>query len=102
VPADVADVQQTVAHQMYLDVSAELGLLGLAAFLAFLWYGVRGAFRARRSPDRRQVADGVLVGLAGTLVAACFLSEQFFLPIWLLGALGIALDLVPSPRAGGS
>lgn len=96
VPADVPGVAQTVAHQMYLDVSAELGLLGLAAFLAAVAYGVRGALRARRLPDLRPMADAVLISFSGTLVAACFLSEQFYLPIWLLVALGVALDPAPS------
>ncbi len=98
VPAGVVSVDQTVAHQMYLDVSAELGIVGLVAFLAVLGYGVRGAARARRRPQLRWLGDAVLVGFAGTLVAACFLSEQFYLPVWLLAALGIALDPA-RPRA---
>ncbi|MEZ0579075.1 oligosaccharide flippase family protein [Nocardioides sp. MH1] len=92
VPAGVPAVDQTVAHQMYLDVAAELGLLGLAAFLAVIAYGVRGAVRGRRWAETRPLADAVLLGLAGTLAAACFLSEQLYLPVWLLVALGIALD----------
>lgn len=90
-PADVPVVRQSVAHQMYLDVGAELGLPALAAFLAALGYGVRGALRARRRPALRPVADAVVVAFAGTLTAACFLSEQFYLPVWLLVALGTAL-----------
>ncbi|NYJ01431.1 hypothetical protein HNR19_002129 [Nocardioides thalensis] len=96
VPADLADVDESVAHQMYLDVSAELGLLGLAAFLAAIGYAVRGALRARRSPDHRPLAQAVLIAFAATLVAACFLSEQFYLPVWLLVALGAAVDPEPS------
>lgn len=92
VPAGVPEVDQTVAHQMYLDVSAELGLLGLGAFVAVLGGGVRAGLRARRAPDRRRTADALLVGLAGTLAAACFLSEQLYLPVWLLVALAVALE----------
>ncbi|WP_418059586.1 oligosaccharide flippase family protein [Pimelobacter simplex] len=90
-PAGVPAVRQTVAHQMYLDVGAELGLPALVAFLAALGYGVRGAWRARRSPALRPLGDAVVVAFAGTLTAACFLSEQFYLPVWLLVALGTAL-----------
>ena len=99
-PADVASVEETVAHQMYLDVGAELGLLGLAAFVAALGYAIRGALRATRlAPEDRTLARAVLIGFAGTLVAACFLSEQLYLPVWLLVALGVALDPVrPSGR----
>lgn len=92
VPVDVGAVHQTVVHNMYLDVASELGLLGLAAFLAAIGYAVRGALRARHLTERRTLADAVLIAFAGTLVAACFLSEQFYLPTWLLVALGIALD----------
>jgi hypothetical protein len=38
------------------------------------------------------------MSLAGCLVAASFLSEQYYLPVWLLVALGAALD--PVPQAG--
>ena len=102
VPAGTTGVQQTVAHQMYLDVSAELGLLGLGAFLAVLVLGSRGALRARSLPDRRRLADAVVIALSGTLVSACFLSEQFYVPVWLLVALGIALDPTPVDRLGRS
>jgi O-antigen ligase len=97
-PGDVAAVEQTVAHNMYLDVASELGLLGLAAFLALVGYAARGALRSRRIVARRTLADAVLVAFAGTLTAACFLSEQFYLPLWLLVALGVALDPGPSAR----
>lgn len=98
-PAGVAEVEQTVAHQMYLDVSAELGLLGLAAFGTVLACGVHGAARARHDARVRPLADAVLVAFAGTLVAACFLSEQLYLPVWLLAALGLALEPVRGGRS---
>ena len=97
-PAGTSHVDQTVAHQMYLDVSSELGLLGLGAFLAILAYGVRGALRARTAPERRPLANATLIAFAGVLVAACFLSEQLYLPVWLLVALGIALEPALRPR----
>ncbi|NHA01052.1 O-antigen ligase family protein [Nocardioides sp. W3-2-3] len=76
VPAGVTEVRQTVVHQMYLDVSAGTGLLGLVAFGAVLACGIHGAARARTLVRTRPLADAVLVAFAGTLVAACFLSEQ--------------------------
>nr|WP_281363765.1 O-antigen ligase family protein [Nocardioides daedukensis] len=90
-----------VVHQMFLDVSAELGLLGLAAFLALLAAGGGGAVRAVRSgPDQhRLLAAATCVSLFGTVGAATFLSEQYYLPIWMLAALGAALD--PGGRTGG-
>lgn len=87
-----------VAHQMYLDVASELGLLGATAFVAMLALGVAGAARARRSPGTAPMAAAVCIAFAGTLVAASFLSEQYYLPVWLLVAFGAALD----PRGEGT
>lgn len=82
-----------VAHQMLLDVSSELGLLGLAAFLAVIGLGVRGAWRGLgpRGRDRR-LAAALLASFAAVLVSSTFLSEQYYLPLWLLVALGAALE----------
>ncbi|MBC9735626.1 O-antigen ligase family protein [Nocardioides marmotae] len=87
---DAVDHDLDVAHNTYLETSAEVGLLGLAAFLGLLGAGylaARSGWRARR--DR--LAGGVGVALAGTAVAAVFVTEQYFLPLWLLCALGAAL-----------
>lgn len=85
--------QLDVAHETYLEVSAELGLIGLAVFLAILWYGFAGARRRSllRGPQQA-LAGGVCAGLIGTMVAAVFLTEQYYLPLWLLAACGAALD----------
>lgn len=81
-----------VAHQMLLDVSSELGLLGLAAFLAMIAAGILGAARAHRQEQHTRLAAAVVLAFVGTLVASTFLSEQYYLPIWLLVAFGAALD----------
>ncbi|GGO78747.1 O-antigen polymerase [Nocardioides deserti] len=88
-PDDV-DHDLDVAHNTYLETSAELGLLGLAAWLGLLVAGylaARSGWRARG--DR--LAGAVGVALAGTAVAAVFVTEQYFLPLWLLCALGASL-----------
>ncbi len=81
----------SVVHQMYLDVSSELGLVGLAVFLGLIGAGGLAAWRGRAGDDPG-LATAVVVALVGVLVAALFLSEQYYLPIWLLVALGAALD----------
>lgn len=90
-----------VAHQMMLDVSSELGLLGAAAFASMLGAGVVAARRsAGPSADlrflprdsRRLLGAAALASLAATLAAALFLSEQFYLPLWLLVAVAAAID----------
>lgn len=92
------DVQRfDVAHQTYLEVASELGLLGLATFLAIIGQGLSAALRA--APDQRPqgyLARGICFAFVGALAAATFLTEQYYLPLWLLTALGVVLD----PRRG--
>ncbi|HWL36819.1 MAG TPA: O-antigen ligase family protein [Frankiaceae bacterium] len=86
--------QLKVAHQMYLEVAAELGFVGLTAFLLIGitgWTSARRVVRAR-GPDRA-LAVGVQGALLGMAVAAMFLTEQYYLPVWLFPAMGIGLEL---------
>ena len=86
-----------VAHNTYLEFSSELGLLGLASFLAVLGAAYAGAWsRWRRSRD--PIAGAVSVALAGSAAASIFLTEQYFLPLWLLFALGAALAARRDPE----
>jgi putative inorganic carbon (HCO3(-)) transporter len=81
-----------VAHNTYLETSSETGLLGLAAFLALLGSAfLAAAGRWRR--DREPLAGAVAASLAGCAVAATFVTEQYFLPLWLLAALGAAVGV---------
>jgi O-antigen ligase len=85
--------QLDVAHETYLEVSAELGLVGLAVFLALLGSGFAGArLRSRQAGPQQALAGGVCASLIGAGVAAIFLTEQYYLPLWLLAAFGAALD----------
>jgi O-antigen ligase len=87
--------QLDVAHEMYLQTSAELGLVGLVAFGSALGLGFAGARRgARDASDPADLGSAVCTALVGVLVAAAFLTEQYYLPVWLLVALGAALDPV--------
>ncbi len=92
--------QLKVAHQMYLEVAAELGALGLVAFLLVLLYGWSSARAVARARDpERALAVGVQAGLLGMAVAAMFLTEQYYLPVWLFPAMGIALELRRAPAS---
>jgi putative inorganic carbon (hco3(-)) transporter len=92
--------QLDVAHETYLETSAELGLVGLAVFLALLGYGFAGArLRSRQPGPQQALAGGVCASLIGTGVAAIFLTEQYYLPLWMLAAFGAALD--PRRRGAG-
>jgi len=79
-----------VSHNMYLETSSELGLLGLVTFLGILGGGCACAIR-RWKHDRDPMAAAAASALVGTGSAAFFLTEQYFLPVWLLAALGAGL-----------
>lgn len=86
------DEQSPVAHNIYLEIGAELGLPGLACFLgavALAFVATERVLRARG--DRSMLA--VQASLIAALVASTFLSEQYYLPIWSLVAVAIAADL---------
>jgi len=81
-----------VVHNTYLQMAAELGLLGLCLFLTVLVLPLRMAARALgrldRSLDELEFhARGLLAGAAGMLVAYVFLSAEFEKPLWLVLAL---------------
>ena len=96
-----------VAHNMYLEALAELGIVGLLLFLSILGFSVMSALKAARrfmeADDTRMelLARAVAVALLALLAADFFVSDQFSKQLWLLLALGPALDRIaatePSP-----
>ncbi|SDM14435.1 O-antigen ligase [Lentzea albidocapillata subsp. violacea] len=86
------DEQTPVAHNMFLEVAAELGVPGFALLIAFVAVGFMAGERAlRRVADRRE-AVAVQAALIAVLIASIFLSEQYYLPLWSLVALAVAIE----------
>ncbi|MCX2952723.1 O-antigen ligase family protein [Lentzea sp. NEAU-D7] len=86
------DEQTPVAHNLFLEVAAELGVAGFALLIAFIAVGFVASERAlRRVADRRE-AVAVQAALIAVLVASIFLSEQYYLPLWSLVALAAAIE----------
>lgn len=105
-----------VAHNTYLEISAELGLVGLAVWVALLLTAMLSAWSRHRRDRRTRVerlvegaqpvvfrpaardplAGGVLLALVGLAAGSFFVTEQYFLPLWLMMALAAAL-LQPAP-----
>jgi O-antigen ligase len=85
------------AHNTYLEVLAELGVVGLAMFLAILGFSVvctLKAVRAFRDAGDAQLeilSRALFVALVGLLTADFFGSKQFSKQLWLLLSLGPAL-----------
>lgn len=87
----------SVAHNTYLQVWAELGLVGLVLFLGVIIFALSTALRAARrfsgqgDLEMELVARALVVGTVGVLAANFFISEQFSNTFWLLLGLGPAL-----------
>lgn len=85
------------AHNTFIQMGAELGLLGLSAFLAMLFYAYRNLGQiARRTAQcgpllLHQAAVGVQAGLVGFAVASFFVSAQQQKLFWLLVFLSMCL-----------
>lgn len=85
------------AHNLYLQVATETGLLGLLAFGAILWLAFRvllrapAEFRRLALDDTAEIARAFTIGLVGYFVAATFLHAAYPRYMWLL--LGIAFAI---------
>ena len=92
-----------VAHNTYLNVLAELGVVGLALFLAViafpLWWAARAVGFAARAGDRQLevLARAMVVVIVGLLAADFFGSRQYSKQLWLL--LGLCPVLLQISRA---
>jgi putative inorganic carbon (hco3(-)) transporter len=86
-----------VAHNAYLHVLAETGVIGLGLFAALLATCALAAWRAAVRFARRgdvlmeSCARAVVVALVAVFVADFFVSEQLSKTLWLMLGLGPAL-----------
>ena len=99
--------QPKVAHNTYLHVVAEQGVVGGVLFVAILLFVLLCVLRAAREFARMEekgmelLARALLVALIGILTADFFISEQFSKQLWLLLGLGPALlGVAKAMRAG--
>ena len=94
---DVVVDEPHVVHNTYLELLAELGIVGLSIFVALVVTILRLARSAVRAAVRAGEADlelltrGLVVGLGGVLTASIFLSAEYEKQLWLLLGLAAAL-----------
>jgi len=82
----------TVAHNALLDVGAELGIVAmslLALYLVLAFVRLTGAIQ--RGYGDESFVRALRISLTIAIVSAMFLSEQYFLPFWLVGGLAAAI-----------
>lgn len=86
-----------VAHNIYLETLAELGVIGLVLFLSIMGFALRcmlkaaRLFEARGDPGLELVARAVFVATAAMLFSSAFVSQQYAKSLWLALALGPGL-----------
>jgi putative inorganic carbon (HCO3(-)) transporter len=82
----------TVAHNALLDIGAELGLAAMFLLAAYLVLAfVRLTTCLERGYGDPSFVRALRISLTIAIVSAMFLSEQYFLPFWLLGGLAAAI-----------
>jgi O-antigen ligase len=102
-----------VAHNTYLNVLAELGVVGLALFLAIIassmWWAAQAVGFAALAGDRQLevLARAMVVVIVGLLAADFFGSREYSKQLWLLLSLcpvllQISRAELASRRAGGA
>ncbi len=88
----------SIAHNSYLEIGSELGLPGLALFVAILWFSLRSYARARRNALRQGSAFlygsslGLEAGLLGCCLAIGFVSGQYQKLFWLAVFLSVSMS----------
>lgn len=80
-----------VAHNIFLDVVAEVGWLGLLLFMGFMASAVGGAFAAGRHPEVGWLARGIAAACALYLV--CDLFSGYILSAHLYLLMGLAASV---------
>jgi O-antigen ligase len=86
-----------VAHNIYLAVLSQLGIVGLLLFLGIIGASLAAAANAARAFTRQRdeeselLARAVVIALCGILAAGFFGSWSFSKPLWLLLATCSAL-----------
>jgi putative inorganic carbon (HCO3(-)) transporter len=94
-------------HNIYLHMAGEIGLLGLASFLAFLFFGFKTAVNHyRKIEDKflKAVALSVVACLAGFLINGLTESNLYYPKVamifWYLFGISFALkQFCPAPQA---
>jgi putative inorganic carbon (hco3(-)) transporter len=81
-----------VVHNAYLDIAAELGVAGLALFIAYLALSFSRLTAAHRDGNGLPgYAAALRVSLVVAATGALTLSEQYSAQFWLIGGLATAL-----------
>ena len=79
-------------HNTYLNVLAELGAIGFVLFMAYMLSTCASLSRCLRLPGQeRGFGVALTASFLVAAVSASFLTEQYYAPLWVLGALAASV-----------
>jgi putative inorganic carbon (hco3(-)) transporter len=88
----VGGLTLTVAHNALLDVGAELGVVAMCLLALYLLLAfTRLTDCLHRGYGDYGFVSALRISLVIAAVSSMFLSEQYFLPFWLIGGLAAAI-----------
>jgi putative inorganic carbon (hco3(-)) transporter len=85
--------QTPVAHNMYLEVAAELGVIGLAVFVGLIVLAFVASESALRQGADRKLVIAVQASLVAIVTASITLSEQYYFTLWSTLAMTCAIAI---------
>jgi O-antigen ligase len=101
-------VEPEEAHNTYIHILVEYGIVGLLLFVGLLTACVGSALRAASrfasfgSPGMALLSRGVVVAIAAVATSSVFFSAQYEKQLWLLLGLAAVLDRVAASEARAS
>lgn len=100
-------IRFAVAHNTYIQIASELGLVGLSVFLGIIFMTLRSTERIRRTARRAraplvgQAAEAIQVGLVGFTVSITFVSAEYHKFFWLVVFMTCCLPALMRPKPAG-
>jgi O-antigen ligase len=85
------------AHNLYLEIASETGLLGVFSFTVLLWGMFSSIWRAQQSLARNGLTSisnmvaAYAFGLLGFLISALFIHAVYFRNFWVLAGIALAI-----------
>lgn len=95
---------EAIAHNTYIEVAAELGIVGILTFVGIFFFMFLTLARVRRQTGRGRdpflhaSARGLEAGLAGTAVALLFVSALHARLVWFMVILAMCLQFLAVKR----
>jgi O-antigen ligase len=97
------------AHNIYLEIVAEMGVIGLALFLSVVVMSIGAAakavriFTARGDRSMEILGRALVLAITGMLAADFFVSDEYSKQLWMLLAMGpVLLAIARRSMVGGA